>query len=159
MPKATVVEESEYPLPSEVMFPARLEKVELIERTFEYKPHHAAVKAGRAKVGETGSFSKWSWEFKITDGDYANLHAYGDTDAKVTNRADDTVRQWAETLLGRELGVGEELDTDLLIGLPCVLTVRHDDPIPRRDGTGNYYPCPVDEVFPAGGAADFVPFS
>lgn len=158
MPKARVIEESEYPLPKETPLPARLDKVTENERTFQYKPHHAAVKNGKAKVGETGSFVKWSWEFKVTDGDYAGYVAYGDTDAKVTNRADDKVRQWAETLLGRELGVGEELDTDLLVGLPCTVTVRHEDPVPRRDGSGNFYPCPVDEVFPADGAADFVPF-
>lgn len=158
MPKATVKEESEYPLPAETVFPARLDKV--VEKTveFTYKAHHAAVKNGRAKVGETGGFTKWQWEFAITDGPYAGMKAWGDTDGKLTNREDDRVRQWSETLLGRELGIGDELDTDLLVGLPCSITVRHDEPVPRRDGTGNFYPCPVDEVFPTDGSADFVPF-
>ncbi len=158
MPKATVREESEYPLPSETMFPGRLEKVDETRRTFQYKAHHAAVKNGRVKAGDEGEIVRWQWQFKITDGEYAGLTGYGETDPKVTNRSDDKVRQWAETLLGRELAIGEELDTDLLIGLPCTFTVRHDDPIPRRDGNGNFYPCPVDEVFPADGSSDFVPF-
>lgn len=158
MPKATVEEQSEYPLPADTMFPAQLNKVTENERTFQYKSHHKAVQEGRKKAGEQGSFVKWSWEFGITTGPHAGMTAYGDTDAKITNRADDNVRQWAETLLGREMQIGEELDTDLLIGLPCQVTVRHDDPVPRRDGNGNFYPCPVDEVFPADGSADFVPF-
>lgn len=158
MPKATVREESEYPLPDQTVFPARLDKVTEKTITFTYKPTHAAVTSGRAKAGDEGSFTKWQWEFAITDGDYAGMTAYGDTPGKLTNREDDVVRQWSETLLGRELQIGEELDTDLLIGLPCSVTVRHEAPVPRRDGTGNFYPCPVDEVFPADGAADFVPF-
>lgn len=157
MPKSTVREETAYPLPADILLPARLDKVTEVERSFTYQPHHKAVQNGRAKVGETASFVKWSWEFKITDGEFAGIVAYGDTDAKVTNLDGDPVRQWAETLLGRELSVGEELDTDLLLGLPCKITVTHDEPRPRRDGSGNFYPCPVRDVYPAEDA-DFVPF-
>lgn len=157
MPKATKTEEDEYRLPAEVYFPAKLKAVTSKTIDFEYKAESAAVKKGRKKAGDKGSFDKWEWEFEITDGDYKGASAYGDTDARLTTRDDDVVRQWAETLMGREIEIGEEFDTDNIIGYSCLISVRHDDPRPKKDG-GFFYGCPVDDVLPASGSADFVPF-
>lgn len=147
MPKATVREEAEYRLPAGMLFQGRLDKVTERTNIFTYQPHHAAVKNGRARAGEKGEIVKWIWEFKITDGAYDGETAYGETDPKITTKEDDNARQWSETLLGRELEINEEFDTDQVIGLPCKFTVRHGEPRDKKDG-GKFYPCPVDDVFP-----------
>jgi hypothetical protein len=79
------------------------------------------------------------------------MKAWGETEDRLTNREDNLVRQWAETLLATTISVGEGLDTDILVGLPCVIEVRHDEPRQKKDGTF-FYGCPVDQVYPAAGA-------
>ena len=144
MPQTTMRDEDTYPLPDETPFPARLESVEVKTIQFEKKDR----KTG-AKTGEWSSFDKWVWDFQITSGQYAGLHAYGETEDRLTNHPDNKVRQWAETLRDAPFEIGEGLNTDDLVGLPCIVTVRHDEPRPKKDG-GNFYPCPVDDVFPEG---------
>ena len=158
MPKAILREEADYRLPADVAFPARLASVKERKTPFTYQAHHKAVQAGRARVGEAGEVVKWVWEFDIIDGDYNCEKAWGETDPKVTSSSDDPVRQWSETLLGRDLELGEELDTDLLVGLPCQIVVRHEEPRARKDGSGNFYGCPVADVFPANSEYDEPPF-
>lgn len=150
MPKTKMVDEDEYRLPDDVLFPARLDKVTEKTIHFTYKTDSAAVRSGRAFVGDPGEFTKWVWEFVITDGLYADERAYGETDDRLTSREDNQVRQWGEALIGREIELGEDFDTDLLVGLPCMIQVRHDEPKPRRDGNGMFYGCSVAEVLPAG---------
>lgn len=150
MPKTTMVNEEAYALPMGVPFPAELQSV--TERTIEY----TRKKDGNGKkAGDKDSFVKWVWEFKITEGEYAGMTARGETEDRLTNREDNLVRQWSETLLNTTIEVGQGLDTDTLIGLPCVITVRHEEPRPKKDGSGNWYDCPVDDVFPASGGGDF----
>lgn len=136
MPKATLTEESEYKLPEDTMFPAVLHEVNV--KTIKYK-----------KDGKDKSFDKWEWTFKIIEGDFAGLHAYGETEDRLTTHPDNKVRQWAETLRGMPFEFGEGLDTDDLLGLPCVVTVRHEEPREKKDG-GFFYGCPVQDVFPEG---------
>ena len=138
MPTATMREESEYKLPAETPFPAILSSVE--EKEIPYTDKND---------GKKKTFKKWQWVFEITDGEYAGLHAYGDTEAYLSTHPDNLVRQWGEVLRDAPFEVGEGIDTDLLLGLPCVITVRHDPPRPKKDGS-NFYPCPVDQVFPEG---------
>lgn len=149
MPQSTMVHEDAYPLPEDTPFPAVLRSVKADETKFQYKAHHKSVKEGKRQVGEEGTISRWRWEFEITDGDYAGLRAWGDTEDRLTNREDNRVRQWAETLQGSVFEMGDGLNTDDLIGLPCIITVKHEEPRPKADGT-NFYPCPVQDVFPAG---------
>jgi hypothetical protein len=154
MPKTTNTEESEYALPAEEPLPARLDSVEVKTINFEKKDGHGN------KTGVMDSFDKWVWTFKITGGDYAGLKAYGETEDRMSTRADNKVRAWAEALLGKTFDVGEGLDTDDLIGLSAIVTVRHDEPRAKRDGT-MFYGCPVDDVFPAdalGARMDEPPF-
>lgn len=148
MPQSTMTDQDAYSLPEDVPFPAILKSVTAEHTEFQYKAHHKQVQEGKKKVGETGEFSKWRWEFEITDGDYAGLRAWGDTEDRLTNHPDNKVRQWAETLQGSQFDVGDGLNTDDLIGLPCIITVRHEEPRPKKDG-GSFYPCPVHDVFPA----------
>ena len=151
MPKATMREEAEYALPAGEYFPARLDSVSEKEIEFFKKDKNGN------RTEEKSSFTKWVWEFKITDGDYTGMKAWGETEDRVTNREDNLVRQWAEALLGKELEIGDEFDTDAVLGLPCLLTVRHDEPRTKRDG-GKFYGCPVDEVYPASGGGTEPPF-
>lgn len=153
MPKATKVQEDEYRLPAETLFTAVLDSVSV--KTIEYT---LKKDRGTKKAGEKDSFDKWIWEFRITDGPHKGEIAYGETEDRLTNREDNLVRQWGETLLGREIELGEEFDTDNILGLPCQVTVRHEEPRQKKDGSGFFYGCPVDEVFPVGEAADFTPF-
>ena len=152
MPKATMKEEAEYRLPEDTLFPAVLDEVAV--RTIEYT---LKKDRGTKKAGEKDSFDKWVWKFRITDGPFKDDIAYGESEDRLTNREDNVVRQWAETLLGREIEIGEEFDTDSILGLPCQVTVKHEEPREKKDG-GMFYGCPVDEVFPVSGAADFNPF-
>lgn len=148
-------DEDTYRLPADQLFAARLDKVEEKVINFTYRADSSVVAAGRANVGEAGQFVKWTWEFFITDGDHQGERAWGETPDRLTNREDNVVRQWAETLLGREIEMGEEFDTDIIIGLPCKITVRHEEPRPRKDGQGSFYGCPVADVLPAEDAYPF----
>jgi len=156
MPRATVKEGDGYKFPAGLMMPARLDAVTERNTEFLYKAHHKAVERGEAKVGDKGVVTKWRWVFEITEGDYKGEKAYAETNPGLSTAEHDRVRQWGETLMGRTIGLGEDFDTDPLIGTPCIITIRHDEPRPSRDGT-TFYPCEVDEVFEAAGAADFDP--
>lgn len=144
MPQATMKEESEYPVPAGVPLPAVLQEVKVRTIEFFKKDQYGN------KTNVKDSFDKWVWEFKITDGEFAGMKVYGETSDSLTTREDNLVRIWAEQLLGKTIQVGEGLDTDLLLGLPCIVECRHDEPRPKRDG-GMFYPCPVSDVFPSSG--------
>lgn len=142
MPKSEVTEESPWKLPEETPLPASLTKVELKE--FEF-----TVKKG-PNAGKKDMFRKWEWEFTITDGEFAGLHAWGETEAKIsiiTDGSRNKAAQWCETLRDAPFDIGEGVDTDDLIGLPCAITVKHDAR-DRSDGQGKFYSEPVTDVFP-----------
>lgn len=154
MPRSTMREDSLYPLPENQLFPAELTSVTV--RTINFV-HKKGDKAGMAD-----SFDKWVWEFRITNGEYQGLKVRGETEPELTTLTEQRgiskpVRPWAETLLGREIQVGEELDTDVLLGLPCQITVTHMEPRPKADG-GFWYDCPVEDVLPPVRNKAHVPF-
>lgn len=136
MPASTMTNEDEWKLPAETPFPAVLNAVE--EKVIPY------VKDGKDKT-----FTKWSWEFEITDGEYSGLRAWGDSEDRLTNHPENKVRQWAETLRGSKYEIGEGLDTDDLLGLHCVITVANETYI-KKGTQEKKYLCPVLDVFPAG---------
>lgn len=137
-------EESEYRFPENTPLPVILESVDEKEIPYTDK-----------KTGKPAKFTKWEWVFQITEGEFAGLRVYGETEPKLTNHPDNKVRQWAETLRDAPFEIGEGLNTDDLLGLPAVVTVFHGDPRPKKDGT-KFYPCPVQDVFPEGtGEVDF----
>lgn len=141
MPTSKMVEQAEFKLPEETPFPAVL--LSVTEKTIPFK---------NKQTGKDDSFTKWSWEFEITEGDYAGIKAWGDTEDRLTTHPDNKVRQWAETLLDKQFAVGEGIDTDDLLGLPCVITV---DNTTYEKNNETKYICPVRDVFPAGaGVAD-----
>lgn len=143
MPSATMREEDKYKLPADTLFSATLLSVK--EVTIPY-----------TKDGEERTFTKWTWEFEITGGQYEGLHAWGDTEDRLTNHPDNRVRQWAETLRGAGFEIGEGLETDDLLGLPCRITVENKEHV-KKNGDKSYL-CPVVDVFPASGDDDEPPF-
>lgn len=145
MPSSTMEHEDEWKLPKETPFPAILSSV--TEKSYPYK-----------KDGKDEVFVKWEWEFQITDGEFAGLRAWGETEPKLTNHAGNKVRQWAETLRGAEFEMGEGLDTDDLLSLPCVITVDNLKELKKGTADTYYYKSPVCDVFPADSLGDEPPF-
>jgi hypothetical protein len=143
MPRATMEHEDTYRLPNQTPLPAVLHSVE--EKSYPYQ-----------KDGEDRVFTKWVWEFHITTGEYAGLSAWGETEPKLTNREDNKVRHWAEALTGVTYDMGDGLDTDDLLQLPCRIEVDHVKE-PKKGALGEfYYKTPVVQVLPAE-ADDFEP--
>lgn len=149
MPKSSMKVMSEYPVPEDTMCPARLEKVEVV--TFPSKDRNTG-----ALTGET--YDRWRWTFKIYDGEYAGIAVTVLTTPFISTHPDNKVRQYAETLTGKKWGESEGIDTDELIGLNGIVTVRHQKPRPKKNGDGMWYGIEVADVFPAGALADLPPF-
>lgn len=155
MPKGRVIEADNYPLPEDVLINARLDRVEYVEIPFTYRQG--------PKQGQQGLLQKWEWEFACL-GEYEGITAKGNTEPKITNATEQggslkLARPWYETLLTREMTVGEDIDTDLLLGLPCQITVKHQEPRPRKDGDGFWFNVEVDDVYPASDVKpDDIPF-
>jgi hypothetical protein len=81
------------------------------------------------------------WRIKILEGDQAERVAFGSSWARVGGR-NNPLREWVEALFGRELGPGEEFDTDDLVGLVCEFTVRHGTSNKNREFAT------IDTIFP-----------
>jgi hypothetical protein len=145
--KSTVIEASNYPIPEDTLIPLKLESVTQMEIPFIYK--------SGTRIGQSGMFIKWEWEFAIPESEYAGLTVRGNTEPRFTSNDQASgnlslARPFAEALLGRPMELGEEVDTDDLIGLPVQGTVRHLDPRPKKDGEGFWFNVEVEELFPAG---------
>lgn len=82
--------------------------------------------------GRHGKWEKLEFKFKIlgvqavggggSPDDYADVIAspiWGSVPFKLTESPENKLRQWAEAILGMDLGLGFELDTDLLVGREC----------------------------------------
>lgn len=145
--KSTVIEASNYPIPEDTLIPLKLESVEQVEIPFTYSKG--------ARQGQTSTFVKWEWTFAVTDGEYVGLTVRGGSEPRFTSNdvASGSLAQarpWAEALLGRAMELGEELDTDDLIGLQAQGTVRHQEPRAKKDGEGFWFNVDIEELFPAG---------
>ncbi|GAB3863277.1 hypothetical protein GCM10028801_30520 [Nocardioides maradonensis] len=136
MPRATLAEEAEFKLPKDEPLPAELSSVEVKH-----------LEGTSTRTGKDYSFDKWIWEFKIIDGPYAGLRAWAETEDRLTTHPDNKVRQYAEALLGAEFEIGQDLDTDDLLGMPCEIVLDH---VVEEGKDRNYYKCPVAQVWPIG---------
>lgn len=137
MPSSTMTHEDQWKLPKDVPLPATL--VSVSEKEIPYTN----------KDGKPDKFVKWEWEFQISDGDYAGLKAWGDTEPRLTNREDNKVRQWAEAIRQAPFEMGEGLDTDDLLGLPCTIVVDNTT-YTKKGSTETSYLCPVTSVIESG---------
>ena len=139
MPKSTVVEDDPYPIPLDTLVPLELIKCEQVTVT----PRDTSKR----------SFAKWEWTFRVYDGEYAGQEIRASSEPKVTNASDAAflplARPIVEALLGRSLELGEEVDTDLLIGLKAQGSVKHLEPTPRKNGDGFWFNIELAEIFPA----------
>lgn len=148
MPKSTVTEfdtNDLYPIPVDLPVPVQLQAVtvETVEFTYKQGPN----------AGKPGSFLKWQWDFMVYDGEYAGTTFRASTEPKITNATESDflplARPLVEALKGRALEVGEEVDTDDLIGAKGLATVKHLPPRPRKSGEGNWYNVELNELFPS----------
>lgn len=126
MPTTTMEHEDPWKFDEGELYPANLTKVTETTRT---------ITRGDRK-GE--DFTKWEWEFTISEGQHAGLRAWGETDSKMSSHPANKCRPWAEALRGDvPFAVGEGLNTDDLIGLPCYLQVRHVE-YTKSDGSPGF---------------------
>lgn len=135
----TVVDAPDLTLPEDKIFRARL--VEMKVHTFMWTDHK--VSPPEQKEGEV---LQWWWEVQSQD-EYNGRRVKGETDAKISNHPRNRFRLWGESLLGRELPMGMNLDTDDLVGLAADITIRHKPD--KKDPAKKYEE--VDEVMPATG--------
>jgi len=82
-----------------------------------------------------------SWKF-LVDADGEKVELEGISSAKTTTKS--KAYKWISAILGRKPKVGEEIDFDDLIGLPCSVMVENKK---MKNGDGEY--SRVAEVMPA----------
>lgn len=147
MPKSSVSEydpNANYPIPEDTLVPITLQSCEFVSVPYKDK-----------KTGADKTFAKWEWTFLVHDGDYAGTTFRGSTEPRITSSEVEGFPAPAlpivKALLNRDLAIGEEVDTDELIGLQAQATVRHLDPRPRKQGDGFWYNVELAEIFPAYG--------
>lgn len=103
-------------IPEDSMLRARV--VEMKERSFQWTDY-------KVNPPEQRETTKLRWYFEITDGEYRTKRVHGETDPNLSTHPRNRFRQWAEALLNREVPGGMKVDTDDLVGLPCMVTIAH----------------------------------
>jgi hypothetical protein len=151
--KQSVGEGDNYPLPTDVLLAARVGLVTHRKTAYQLKAHHAAVKSGKSKVGDSAVFEVWEWPFQVVEPGFEGLEVSGNTDPRITMAEGDKARQWYETILDTKIALGDDIDTDLVNGLPCIITVKHREP--RSYNGRTFYECEIEDVFPVG-AREFI---
>lgn len=120
MPVYTNEDYEEGLIPEDTLLPAKLVKIE--DKTIKWTDKDTQEKK-EAEILE--------WSFLVTSGQYSGQTVTGSCDPRLSNHESNRFRQWVEGVLGRELAVGEDIDTDDLIGLTAEITVFHKE----RKGT------------------------
>lgn len=152
MPTARVTDKPPYKFPDDVQFPAILREVKVKTIKWNKKEWKNGVATeARDSHGKPipMEMDKWLWRFEIVGGDqeFVGENGYMETPAEYTTNDGDPVKAAFEALLGAEMEVGDEADTDLLVGTDCWIRFRHDEPRRSRDGS-MFYGCTVDEISP-----------
>lgn len=108
----------------------------------------------RTNKPRSADLVEWWWE--VEDDRFPGRKVKGECDAELSNHPANKFNNWTEALLGREIGLGEVIDDEDLIGLRAIITVRH-----REGTTKNGDPRvfeEVAEVLPYQRRDDDVPF-
>jgi hypothetical protein len=139
-----------YPHEQDTLYDARLIKVEQLDFQGVYKQG--------PKIGQPRVTSKWEWSFEITSGQHAGDVVKGSTEPELNMLLQQAglfppCRPWVESLTGKEVFIGQPFDSDSVIGLPCRITVKHEEPQPRKNGDGFWYRETVLDVLPPAGSA------
>lgn len=106
--------------------------VEASESEFELIPEGTIVHAKVLEIsdvqeydGPRGTFEKINWKFEVTEGEYKGFFILDGTSPKFSIDPPSKLYEWANALLGRTFDVGERLDTDDLLNLPCRIEVGY----------------------------------
>lgn len=141
--------QSEYAIPEDTLCPCRLDQV--VEKEFPSRDRQTGALTGEM-------YKRWEWTFKVTSGPYAGIAVSKLTTPFISTHEGNLVRHFAETLTGKKWGESEGIDTDDLLGLTGMLTVKHQPPKPRKSGDGYWYGMEVQDLFPADALEDAPPF-
>lgn len=152
MPRSDMREESEYMIPEETPVPVRLMEVEVKE--FQSRDRETKELQFDKKTGDPVMYQKWNWNFQVCDGPYAGVNINKLTPPYISTRDDNLVRIYAETLTGKKWGESEGINTDDLIGLRAIATVKHQTPRPKKNGDGMWYGLDIADLFPADALGD-----
>lgn len=107
------------------------------------------------KAGE--KYERLIWKFIVTDeGDFEDKPIRGDTSTAFNNHPDCKFRNWAMALLGGELPVGFELDTEALVGMRGRLIIGRRDYEDKNTGEPRVYNF-VKDIRPLSGGASSRP--
>ena len=146
MPKAEVKQGSAY-FHEEGEFLAILRGVEDRRVLFTYKSHHKAVQRGTVNVGDEGEIHRWKWTWELLDGPNAGSEIALETDPSIELEGYSPARVAYEALQGEPVQLGQDIDTDLVVGLKARVVLKHMDP--RVSGDRTFYDTKVVDVFPA----------
>lgn len=97
------------------------------ESSFEMIPEGEIVAA--KVVGIEGKSFDWgerlNWKFEVTEeGTWEGYKINGSTSLKFTIDPPSKFYEWSVELLGRTFEIGESVETDDLIGLPCRIEIE-----------------------------------
>jgi hypothetical protein len=144
--------ESEYMIPEETPVPVRLQEVEVKE--FQSRDRETKALQFDPKTGDPVMYQKWNWNFQVCDGPYAGVNLNKLTPPYISTRDDNLVRIYAETLTGKTWGESEGINTDDLVGLRAIATVKHQPPRPKKNGDGMWYGLDIADLYPADALGD-----
>lgn len=145
MARATVQQGSKYFF-EEGEFLAILREVEEKHVDFTYKSHHKAVQNGKAKAGDPGSFDHWIWKFDLLQGERAGQEITLETDPSVELEGYSMARVAYEALQGEPLELGQDIDTDLVVGMRARLVISHMPE--RQSGDRVFYDSKITDLLP-----------
>ena len=146
MPKAEVTQGSAYFL-EEGEYLAVLRDVEDRRTPFTYKSHHKAVQRGQKRVGEEGEVHRWKWAWELLEGPNAGAEVILETDPSIELEGWSPARVAYEALQGEALSLGQDVDTDLVVGLKARVVLTHQ--APRQAGDRTFYDTKITDILPA----------
>lgn len=121
------------------------------ENSFELIPEGTII-AGKVKeieFKEYETYNRLNWRVEITEGEHKGLIIFGSTSEKFNVDPPSKFYEWSCALLGRTIEVGDRVDTDDLIGLPCRFEIVYK---PDKDDPNKMW-MRVGDMFPPRGAA------
>lgn len=102
-------------------------KYEAKESSFELLDEGSIVAGVVAEIEfkEFDTYNRLNWRVELTEGELKGYKIFGSTSEKFSVDPPSKFYEWACALLGRVIEVGEAIDTDDLIGLPCRVVIMH----------------------------------
>lgn len=114
--------EKEVLVPEDEWLPARLKSV--VEKSVEFTLKRDDPRSGKKK-GDKSTFDKIVWTFELTGEDYEDEVVYGECKPELTSHPNNRFRLWVEALMQGSLSLGDEIDPEDLVGLECMVLVKH----------------------------------